>query len=605
MAQYTGLYGTDLTPEELESGFLDISQAAGTPTYKIPEFDRYSYAARNYGALPSMYELYLSGGFDAAQDDFVTPPVQNFTGGEMIDTGGGGAQIPGAMDSLVTAPTVDQMTFQDVVDSDANPGFVDTPVDTTMPANLTSGMGMGADTVVDTSLPQGSPGMLNPPQSNLENEMRAKALGYTPDIAPTEVAGVPIKGRQTELMSRVEPEIETRPPEFVTGIQPEEETYADLLERTPMNLVRGPSGVEFTVNPETGVVQPGIVEDIVEEPEYSDVTTAVAPPSILSPEPAQQTAVAPQTTFGDPVDVEQGFTADPIDFSAPGTLADPAEKQDIESLPAQEQDTFLSDIANQLGGIWDNTSKTIDIAGQKINPFVAGVKGAINKYIFGGLPVTFVFDALGAMGIKPGYSDQTKAAQYIGLAKEGETQDIYGINTQSMFGDYDQYNIDRVEELEDIVDDQLSRGLTNTIQMQELEKRNTYNRMASGDIDDDPTGDAQIAEDIALQDRIDAGIEAADEEPAPSGDGPQEVDAGTADVQDYADIYEPPTPAPAPSPAPSYSPPSPHGNGGGGNGAGAGGGSQQATSGGGFSSGWGGGWGWSKGGIVSLKNGKR
>ena len=42
-----------------------------------------------------------------------------------------------------------------------------------------------------------------------------------------------------------------------------------------------------------------------------------------------------------------------------------------------------------------------------------------------------------------------------------------------------------------------------------------------------------------------------------------------------------------------------------GEGAGAGGGSQQATSGGGFSSGWGGGWGWSKGGIVSLKNGKR
>ena len=42
-----------------------------------------------------------------------------------------------------------------------------------------------------------------------------------------------------------------------------------------------------------------------------------------------------------------------------------------------------------------------------------------------------------------------------------------------------------------------------------------------------------------------------------------------------------------------------------GTGAGAGGGSQQATSGGGFSSGWGGGWGWSKGGIVSLKNGKK
>ena len=78
---YTGLYGMELTPEELEAGFLDISQAAGTPTYKIPEFDRYSYAARNYGALPSMYELYLSGGF----------PTED------------AAQIPGAVDTLVDA----------------------------------------------------------------------------------------------------------------------------------------------------------------------------------------------------------------------------------------------------------------------------------------------------------------------------------------------------------------------------------------------------------------------------------------------------------------------------------------------------------------------
>ena len=55
---YTGLYGTELTPEELEAGFLDISQAAGTPTHAIPEFDRYRYAHRDYGALPSMYQLY-------------------------------------------------------------------------------------------------------------------------------------------------------------------------------------------------------------------------------------------------------------------------------------------------------------------------------------------------------------------------------------------------------------------------------------------------------------------------------------------------------------------------------------------------------------------
>ena len=78
MAKYTDLYGIDLTPEEETAGFLDITKAAGTPTYEIPEFDRYRYAPRGYGALPSMYELYLSGGV----------PVNT-------------AQIPGAVDTLV------------------------------------------------------------------------------------------------------------------------------------------------------------------------------------------------------------------------------------------------------------------------------------------------------------------------------------------------------------------------------------------------------------------------------------------------------------------------------------------------------------------------
>ena len=245
-----------------------------------------------------------------------------------------------------------------------------------------------------------------------------------------------------------------------------------------------------------------VVTNLDTTPDYSDVTTAVAPPSILNPEPA------PQTTFGDPVDVQQGFTADPIDFSAPGTLADPAEKQDIESLPAQEQNNLLSNIANQLGGIWDSASKTIDIAGQKINPFVVGVKGAINKYIFGGFPATLIFDALGAMNIEPGYSDQTKAAQYMGLAKEGETQDIYGINTQSMFGDYDEYNVDRVDELETALEK--ARGKYDTEQeyldmttylRKELKDRKKYvdRSGAGGDIQPDAT-DIDIAADSFLGD---------------------------------------------------------------------------------------------------------
>ena len=115
---YGGLYAEDPTEEELASGFLDISQAEGTPTYGIPDFDRYSYASRDFRSLPSLYELYLSGGLDnyVAGVDPSTGTVDT-----PVDTGGDGAEIPGAMDSLVT-PNVDQgvvvdQNFADVVDT--------------------------------------------------------------------------------------------------------------------------------------------------------------------------------------------------------------------------------------------------------------------------------------------------------------------------------------------------------------------------------------------------------------------------------------------------------------------------------------------------------
>ena len=34
-----GIYGTDLTEQELAAGIRPTAEAAGTPTYGIPEFD--------------------------------------------------------------------------------------------------------------------------------------------------------------------------------------------------------------------------------------------------------------------------------------------------------------------------------------------------------------------------------------------------------------------------------------------------------------------------------------------------------------------------------------------------------------------------------------
>ena len=217
---------------------------------------------------------------------------------------------------------------------------------------------------------------------------------------------------------------------------------------------------------------------------------------------------------------------DTVDYSELDDLeADPGaqaikdfepEQQNLIDLAFSKVGSTANDVINDLsqipGAVVDFVNQTVDIAGKKINVGATLLKAGINKIVGG--PITLVIDALSAAGLEGGPTLQTQKAQSIGLAGEGEYQDKYGINTQSLMGDYDQYNIDRVEQLEGIVADQLSRGLTNTIQMQELEDRKEYNRISGvgGDVEGDQEG-ITIAEDIALQDRIDAGIDAADEEP--------------------------------------------------------------------------------------------
>ena len=217
---------------------------------------------------------------------------------------------------------------------------------------------------------------------------------------------------------------------------------------------------------------------------------------------------------------------DTVDYSELDDLeADPGaqaikdfepEQQNLIDLAFSKVGSTANDVINDLsqipGAVVDFVNQTVDIAGKKINVGATLLKAGINKIVGG--PITLVIDALSAAGLEGGPTLQTQKAQSIGLAGEGEYQDKYGINTQSLMGDYDQYNIDRVEQLEGIVADQLSRGLTNTIQMRELEDRKEYNIISGvgGDVEGDQEG-ITIAEDIALQDRIDAGIDAADEEP--------------------------------------------------------------------------------------------
>ena len=86
--KYTSLYKDDPIAEELEAGIrgTDVYQGSPYALGNIPGFEGMKYATPDYNKYADLYNLYLGGGFDAAQDDFVTPgPAAPIGGG-----GGGG-----------------------------------------------------------------------------------------------------------------------------------------------------------------------------------------------------------------------------------------------------------------------------------------------------------------------------------------------------------------------------------------------------------------------------------------------------------------------------------------------------------------------------------
>ena len=562
----------------------------------------------------------LTEGLDPIQKAQASTPVDT-----PVDTGGGGgAQIPGAVDTLVN---------------------VNTPFEQNL---LDQGVGV-----------QASPG--DPVGAAFEEQLTQEAIDDLADYPVTPVGGQPIDP---------------------TGMLPQISTQPDLGEVTADDY-----GTPTVIAGTAPLEDAGAGIDDVYGTDYQG---------------------------GEPLSLDQGVPVgeayaptDTINYSELDDLeADPG-TQPVEGLTTEQSNTLQNIIGqagqtvkgamNQLskipGAVADFANQTVDIFGKKFNVGKTLLSAGINKLAGG--PISLVFDALGALDLPGGPTLQTEKADSIGLLNPNATagyQDKYGINTQSAFGDYDQYNIDRVEELETALEK--AKGKYDTEQeyldmttrlRQELKDRKEYNKISGvgGDIDDDPTGDAQIAEDIALQDRIDAGIEAADEEPGAMIGDTQEIipygpvtqgniieeqiksaqeeemlaelareeeeraarareeaaqrareEAAERAAAEQAEIdrqnrqREQEQQAAAQRAAEAraarerarraseeaaarararHHDDTSKGNGGGnqGTGAGAGGGSQQATSGGGFSSGWGGGWGWSKGGIVSLKNGKR
>jgi hypothetical protein len=255
-------------------------------------------------------------------------------------------------------------------------------------------------------------------------------------------------------------------------------------------------------------------------------------PSMLD-QTGRMGATTPPSTFGTPVDVEQGFTQD---FSAPGTLADPLEKMD-----------FVS------GADVDNPKGFLDKLGLKgFDPAEALIKTAINAAV--GKPVTFFLDIL--TDLMPPMDPRTKALREfynvddIGRVAEGELMAGYnpvsgsdllnkmtfGLVPEKKFGLQDAYQdrIDTIEntlankykmtaaEIADVkagnytgdVDTELFDRLNQLEEAKEKEKARLD--LFSGDVDPsgEGTGDASIAEQIAQANKLgisgDIGVEGED-----------------------------------------------------------------------------------------------
>ena len=241
-----------------------------------------------------------------------------------------------------------------------------------------------------------------------------------------------------------------------------------------------------------------------------------------------------------------------------GTLGDPAEKMDF----VTEQDTSESIYQKAKNYLGEKVAGSIDWTS-------VIAKGLINKFVGG--PVTLLFDAAKALaGMLPQNTESWKINNQLAVGGKLSSDILSEMNPDQAkrISNYNMQSGSNIAQdpfglftgahdyVEGLVEAANYNG-TNQFRLdhKEFAQRALDKRAAeSGGVEFEdktvlgpgeflPEGEElvtaeQLAEEKLIKE-IDAGIEAADEEPVG-------IDAGTADIQDFADIYEPPTQVAAP-----------------------------------------------------------
>ena len=521
--KYTSLYKTDPTAEEQEAGIKATSVYQGNPyaLSNVPEFEGVQYATPNYNRYQDLYNLYLGGGFDAAQDDFVTPPSDSVGGGsggggagtEMTTGGttpvtggdntyiGGGATLEdaGGVPELggVYATDYQGEGVGDLADYPLNENYTPPTSDPFLTSGAAGGARLPEDLGEVTADDYGTPTVFD------DTATLADAGAGMGDMYQTDYQGEPyIEDDLMDYDEHYDMDMKTKQ-------QAAEDAWKDIQTHNTVagNAIYGNETIGFFSSP--GEAQAAL------EAYAAKQTIDPAPASQALDDEYYEFDTPPTTDFPEQVDFQQGFI-DAKDYSAPGTLADPMEKQDF----VTEADMVNpSKLLQRLGLPADFDIKQ------------AALEAGIN--LVAGVPVSLIARGLGAV-LPDGITATTNLARETGLLTGDTTvtQDKYGINTQSALGDYTQYNVDRVEKLEDSMEKSKARHVSkhgsldakneynmtwaemNKRNLQELKDRKEFVTRSGvgGDVEGDQPG-MTIAEDIALQDRIDAGIAAADEEP--------------------------------------------------------------------------------------------
>ena len=515
----------------------------------VPEYSglRYDPTQRSY--LEDLYNLY-SGGLPTIP---VAPaPVTPTTVVDTpVDTGGGGLDV------------VDQL------ETDAG---INTPINVDTPLTQMVTTPTGDTMTVKEAFTQDDAYSLDEPITT--------EVDTTPDYSGAGTASPIAEARGTPIS-----EMGTRPPDFVAGAQ----TFTDPVPGSEGNI-RLMSRADVT-------------------PEIQPVA---GPFDYLQDEPV--TLTGPQPGEGD----VRGFGEKTTEQEASQALMDPTMMipqvppytdrimdENLMDIQQQQYEDQLNtpEVQEDLAKVKEGVSDATGFISRWGVPLWNAAKGKWGAALagFAGLPGAVLGLTAGLGGGVPNKANigglNQEQADLVDNYSVGNTgKDELGKNIISMAEMLNpgQYLENRIKRGQDVTDEDLEKlGYIDPVSPD----------VAAGK--EFETGDAALAEQIAAEEREQAAAEAAAIEQARAQREMQEqiAAAEAMEAARQADIDRQNREAAAAAAATqrardAASRPS-------GEGAGAGGGSQQATSGGGFSSGWGGGWGWSKGGIVSLKNGKR